>query len=140
MGIGNVEQKLDDAVQTAQDYSLVVNDPPSHATDPDTWYNFFNRFGNVMNITIAKNNKKLCQLLLQKHILKRRIHNKKTYEQYSSMSHRLNLHEPDNNKAWYIPYMQKIGLCLDEDYYICKLIDINTQIEDACKLTYVPAR
>jgi hypothetical protein len=33
-------QKIDDAFQTAQDYSVLVEDPPKDAADPDEWYTF----------------------------------------------------------------------------------------------------
>ena len=38
---------LDEAIQTAQDYALMVTDPPEDALNPDEWYEFFSRFGLV---------------------------------------------------------------------------------------------
>jgi hypothetical protein len=29
--------------QTAQDYSIIVQDPDGHETDPDAWRDFFNK-------------------------------------------------------------------------------------------------
>lgn len=60
-------EQLDEAVQTLQDYSVVVNNPPPDAINPDDWRDFFSRFGTVRLITVAKNNMPLCRLLLRKH-------------------------------------------------------------------------
>eukprot|EP01041_Mallomonas_annulata_P006323 gene6323-12797_t len=37
--------RLDENIQTSQDYSVVVSDPNPDATDPDEWNRFFSRFG-----------------------------------------------------------------------------------------------
>jgi hypothetical protein len=42
-----VKNRLDEAIQTTQDYSIVVNDPDPDAADPDEWMQFFSRFGEV---------------------------------------------------------------------------------------------
>ena len=44
---GEAIRQLDEASQTAQDYSIMVMDPDPDATDPDEWREFFNRFGHV---------------------------------------------------------------------------------------------
>jgi hypothetical protein len=73
MFVENVEDKLDEAIQTAQDYSVVVNDPTPDALDPDEYKDFFNRFGRVRNVTITKKNAVLLHLLLQKKLVLRNI-------------------------------------------------------------------
>ena len=37
-----------------EDYALVVENPPEDASDPDEWKNYFEQFGEVAAITIAK--------------------------------------------------------------------------------------
>ena len=61
MALGKIPEKelleqLDEAVQTLQDYSIVVNNPPANANNPDEWKEFFSRFGTVRLVTIAKRN------------------------------------------------------------------------------------
>ena len=48
--------KLDESQQTAQDYSVVVEDPDEDAVDPNEWYSYFSQFGEVAAITVAINN------------------------------------------------------------------------------------
>lgn len=65
-------EQLDEAVQTLQDYSLDVRNPPEDADNPDEWFEFFSRFGNVRLITVCRANGDLCNLLLDKHLLLRK--------------------------------------------------------------------
>jgi hypothetical protein len=62
-----IVEELDEAVQTAQDYSIVVNDPNKDADNPDEWYEFFSRFGKVRYVTITRKNSALTALVAQKH-------------------------------------------------------------------------
>jgi hypothetical protein len=50
------KKELDEAIQTLQDYSLMVNDPPLDADDPDEWYQYFSRFGTVRYISVIRDN------------------------------------------------------------------------------------
>lgn len=65
--------QLDEAVQTLQDYSVVVNNPPRDASDSDEWQDFFSRFGTVRLVTIAKDNARLVDNLVQKQILLQKL-------------------------------------------------------------------
>lgn len=42
--------RLDEAIQTAQDYSLVVMNPPEGAFDIDEWKQFFQNYGDVVYV------------------------------------------------------------------------------------------
>jgi hypothetical protein len=43
--------KLDEAEQTAQDYSVIIRDPNSEMVDPDEWKNWFeDRFGDDFGV------------------------------------------------------------------------------------------
>lgn len=44
---GKLSEELDEAIQTAQDYSVIVDNPPPDALDIDEWYSFFCKFGKV---------------------------------------------------------------------------------------------
>ena len=62
-----VEEEMDEAIQTAKDYSVVCNDPPSKADDPDEWHRYFSRYGQVRYITIVRNNHKLLEAVVRLH-------------------------------------------------------------------------
>ena len=66
-------EELDEAIQTAQDYSIVVNDPNPDADNPDEWYEFFSRFGKVRYVTITRKNSELTDLIASKHSLTKKI-------------------------------------------------------------------
>ncbi len=63
----------DEAVQTAQDYSLLVVDPNPDSSDPDEWYKFFSRFGSVKYVTITIKNSKLKDMLKKKHSILKQL-------------------------------------------------------------------
>jgi hypothetical protein len=64
-----MKKKLDECVQTAQYYSVVVNDPSEDADNLYEWFNFFSRFGTVKYVTILKKNKNALNLIHEKHIV-----------------------------------------------------------------------
>jgi hypothetical protein len=68
-----VEETLDKAIQSSQDYSIVVKDPDPDAVDPDEWYKFFSRFGVVRYVTVTRKNAELGQMLLKRHMISSRI-------------------------------------------------------------------
>lgn len=69
-----IVEELDEAVQTAQDYSVVVNDPDADADSPDEWFEFFSRFGKVRYVTITRKNSTLTALIAQKHHALKKLH------------------------------------------------------------------
>lgn len=62
-------EELDESVQTAQDYAIVVQDPPADAVDPQEWAEFFGRFGQVRYVTITRKNDEITAVLLAKYEL-----------------------------------------------------------------------
>lgn len=66
-------EELDEAVQTASDYSVQVTDPPKDADDPDEWYEYFSRFGQVRYITVFRNNEVMTTAMLHLHLIERKI-------------------------------------------------------------------
>jgi hypothetical protein len=57
---------VDESIQTAQDYSLIVEDPDKDANDPYEWSNYFKKFGEVDYVSIALSNRPLLQLLAER--------------------------------------------------------------------------
>lgn len=49
-------EDLDEGMQTASDYTVVVQDPPAMSTDPDDWYDFFKQFGQVALVSVVFDN------------------------------------------------------------------------------------
>lgn len=71
-----MEVKYDEDEQTAQDYSIVVENPPEDATDPEEWRRFFyeNFEGaHVTAITIAVDNDLLVKSLVERREVLRKI-------------------------------------------------------------------
>jgi hypothetical protein len=61
---------IDEGAQTAQDYSIIVQDPDADAHNPDEWEQFFSQFGEVASVTVALGN---GQLLTE--LANQRLHN-----------------------------------------------------------------
>jgi hypothetical protein len=70
-----MEQVYDEDEQTAQDYSIVVKNPPGDATDPQEWHDWVRDAfgGHVTACTIAVNNDLLVRALVQRRELLRQI-------------------------------------------------------------------
>jgi len=69
----NISASLDESLQTAQDYSVIVDDPTPEDGDPDEWANFFGQFGHVTFVTVARANGPLIKLLAERRAVMREI-------------------------------------------------------------------
>jgi len=58
-------RRLDEAVQTPQDYTLTVLDPDGDADDPREWREFFQTYGRVRCVTVARSNGRLLDALTE---------------------------------------------------------------------------
>ena len=70
------EVQFDEDEQTAQDYSIVIKNPTSDATNPDEWKSFFeNKFANthVTCCTVAKDNHALVKALVRRREILQKI-------------------------------------------------------------------
>ncbi|CAM9237274.1 unnamed protein product, partial [Ectocarpus fasciculatus] len=54
-------RRIDEQQLTTKDYSVVVRNPPEHITDPDVYHRHFSQFGEVVFVTIVKNNGELVR-------------------------------------------------------------------------------
>jgi hypothetical protein len=61
-------EEMDEALQSAQDYTVVCEHPPADAVDTEEWYQFFSQFGEVASITIAVDNHELLDCLVQRRV------------------------------------------------------------------------
>ena len=74
--LSSMEVRFDEDEQTAQDYSIVVRNPPDSATDPETWRSFFmeNFAGtHVTCCTVAVDNDDLVHALVKRRELLKAI-------------------------------------------------------------------
>jgi len=65
--------ELDESLQTAQDYSVMVDDPGPEDDDPQLWNDFFGQFGHVSFVTIAKDNGPLLKAMANRRAIMREI-------------------------------------------------------------------
>jgi len=68
-----VSNKLDESIQTARDYSILVDDPGPNDTDPEEWRTFFSQFGHVTFVTVALDNGPLIKALVNRRAVMREI-------------------------------------------------------------------
>jgi hypothetical protein len=61
-------EEMDEALQSAQDYTVVCMHPPADAIDTEEWYQFFSQFGEVASITIAVDNSEMLDCLVQRRV------------------------------------------------------------------------
>ena len=62
------ELQYDEQILTAQDFSLVVYNPPLDATDAKEWREFFEQFGVVVYVTVALDNETLVDALVKRRV------------------------------------------------------------------------
>lgn len=68
-----ITEDLDESVQTAQDYSIEVKDPPADADNPDEWQAHFSRSGIVRYVTILRKNQSLLDAVRKYHKYERKV-------------------------------------------------------------------
>lgn len=71
-----MEVIFDEDEQTAQDYTILVKNPPSNATDPEEWRNFFlNNLGatHVVAVTVAVDNDELVKKIVERRECMKRL-------------------------------------------------------------------
>jgi hypothetical protein len=139
--VGKIQDKAieeaDEAEQTAQDYSIIVNDPDADATDPDEWQKFFSQFGHVSYVTVAINNGELLKALAARRLLCRKI----AFET-ATPSERAHEFDPNENDELFdgLTDMKKklasVGLYNPLAQLRKSLLTLDIKIEELCKETY----
>ena len=74
-------ESIDAGEPTAQDYSIVVRDPPSDAIDPEEWRTYFSTYGHVTYVSIGLDNGDLLLLLAKKRSVLMELHKEEDLEQ-----------------------------------------------------------
>jgi hypothetical protein len=123
------EEAMDEAVQTAQDYSIVIHDPPPDATNCDEWKDFFMQFGAVAAVTVAIDNSKLLKALGKERSLRRGARRDQVdLKSHDAETKSDQLDQDEVVKAPETPAEAKSGGCLsvlagtgDRAYYLAQL-------------------
>jgi len=121
------DQEIDDAFQTAQDYSILVEDPPPDATDPDEWHQYFLQFGPVALVTVALDNGDLVRALADHANTKRQMENEVGGQQVKlERSRVLVLFDGLPHRVRY--YLQSAGFGRDIHYWLLQLSILDAEI------------
>jgi hypothetical protein len=156
LGLGYWQNKeaeaLDLAEQTAQDYSVIIEDPNPEAVDPDEWKDFFEeRFGPVFMVTVCLNNGKLLNLFKQKRAIENEMALEAIEEEkYAKAKRRASsvdegflaqLQMNQSAKSYFKQFMELIGLDPTLEYFTMQLLKTNMNISklkhsqyQACKV------
>eukprot|EP01031_Cornospumella_fuschlensis_P027375 gene27375-33065_t len=108
----HITEELDESVQTAQDYSIEVKDPPADADNPDEWQAHFSRFGIVRYVTILRKNQSLLNAVRKYYKYERKVAAIRDTHPSTSML----------------------------DYYATKLQRYEKKLEDKCRRSYPVCR
>jgi len=112
-------EELDEAEQTAQDYSVIVEDPNPEVINPDEWKKFFEQHGAVFMVTVCLNNGKMLKLFKEKRRLEYQMHLEAIEEaKFSKAKRRASLNEPgfldslrmnQSSKSYFKQAMELLG-------------------------------
>uniref|UniRef100_A0A7S1XQ05 CSC1/OSCA1-like cytosolic domain-containing protein n=1 Tax=Phaeomonas parva TaxID=124430 RepID=A0A7S1XQ05_9STRA len=115
--------ELDEAEQTAQDYSIRVEDPSPDAVDPDLWKDFFGDFGQVRFITVTRRNGQLLELLAERRFIRKQLEFKQKEIEKLEASH-----TTFRTKQGWRGMLQKVGIGCDFPYWALRMQEINEKI------------
>lgn len=156
LGLGYIQNKeaeaLDLAEQTAQDYSVIIEDPNPECVDPDEWKDFFEeRFGGVFMVTVCLDNGPLLNLFKQKRAIEHEMALEAIEEEkYAKAKRRASsvdegflaqLQMNQSAKSYFKQFMELIGLDPTLEYFTMQLLKTNMAISklkhtkyNACKV------
>eukprot|EP00612_Vaucheria_litorea_P004378 CAMPEP_0171462724 /NCGR_PEP_ID=MMETSP0945-20130129/6640_1 /TAXON_ID=109269 /ORGANISM="Vaucheria litorea, Strain CCMP2940" /LENGTH=804 /DNA_ID=CAMNT_0011989293 /DNA_START=60 /DNA_END=2474 /DNA_ORIENTATION=- len=132
-------EKIDMSAQTAQDYSIVVEDPDDDATDPDEWRDFFSDFGHVVYVTVAINNEELLKILSEKRICMYNIEIEaggRNDEYYRALDTDNEMKRIKELNLWQRFAQNYLGASTDMVYWHQKLAEIHKKVEKLKNLKY----
>ena len=148
------ETLFDIGKQTSTDYSVVVQNPPPDAYDPDKWREFFSQFAEkqVSCVTVALNNDQLLRKLLTRRVFRRNLR--------AQLHKNINIDDEDEvrvaiaqihkeqeleSKGFLALACDCFGICqilhlfnlfLPPETLVDKLVKITSEIEELEKLRY----
>mmetsp|Transcript_27370 Transcript_27370/g.65782 ORF Transcript_27370/g.65782 Transcript_27370/m.65782 type:complete len:1071 (-) Transcript_27370:1369-4581(-) len=137
------EVKFDEDEQTAQDYSIVVKNPPPDATDPEEWKAFFDaNFGHGVHVTcctVARDNYLLVRALVRRREILQRLKWKLPPGTLLDVPSLIAIVEDferrrslfDSVKSWVIPNVPEL---------LKQLMSVNAQVKKMASLDYPATR
>lgn len=128
---GRHTRRIDEAVQTAKDYSIMVLDPEPGDTRPAKWRDFFQRrFGHVTYVTVAVKSGKLMRLLSERFAIVEKIRYEaagKEEEDIAKDSTAVMSRERWP-APWYKRLLMKAGIGGDIVYLHEQLVNVDAQV------------
>jgi len=134
---------FDEDEQTAQDYSLIVNNPPTDAYDPEEWKRFFSQFDNahVTSCTICVDNDTLIKCLAERRDRYKEIQMlvpPDTILDDTNLSLLVEEHKSKRNviSKFVAFFLHPLGLCLDLPALYAKVVILNATILGQLQITF----
>ena len=87
--------QLDKDHLTPSDYSVRVDNPPRNVSNPDEYYNFFSKFGDVVLVTIAYNNGQLIESMANKKLYESQTSAQRRYKDLAHQLHKRYVDQED---------------------------------------------
>ena len=141
--VEKMEVQFDEDEQTAQDYSLIVNNPPKDAIYPEEWKLFFDRIseGHVTVCTVALDNDVLVKALVERRAILEQI--KRQLEPGTSLDE-ANLSrlsacvERDRTSIYnvFATVLHPFGLMRDVAYHYNEIVRLTSKIRGLSQIKY----
>jgi len=129
-------EELDEAEQTAQDYSVIIEDPNPECVDPDEWKAFFEeRFGPVFMVCVCLDNGELVKLFKQKRFIENEMMLEAIEaERYAKAKRASQMNQ--SAKSYFKQFMELVGLDPTLESYTMQLLKTNMAISKHKHKTY----
>ncbi|CAM9629055.1 unnamed protein product [Scytosiphon promiscuus] len=150
----NTVAAIDTAQQTPQDYSVCIHSPPRAAGgeegtdmyDPDTYHRKFEKYGEIVFITVCLANGNLMKTVAKKRVLEHKADALKAQEKMAasklgSAADGVNSKTTADLKGWQAWLQKKLGLFATKDYLDAALEETGDDIKNlATSQQYEPKR
>jgi len=138
-----MEVEFDEDEQTAQDYSIIVENPPKNAIDPEEWKEFFETVtgGHVTICTVGVDNDLLLATLIQRRLTIDKIK--------ESLPVNTTLHHNDLAKLaaqtfqertlfyrLFVTWLHPFGIALDLSELFNNFVQLTSKIRGLCQIKY----
>jgi len=120
-----VATELDEAEQTAQDYTVRIEDPSPDATDPDVWRDFFEKklgLGQVRAVTVSRKNGTLIELLADRRRIRQQL--EFHFDEKEKYTEGDTIRPAGGLKG----FLQGLGVGCDFSYWALKMHEVNMAI------------
>lgn len=131
------EVKFDEDEQTAQDYSILIRDPPEDANDPEEWRSFFKKNfdgAKVIACTCAVENDLLVKALVQRREIIRTIHDLQPGKSMEMLEIAKNAAEIQRGRKLHQRLLAKVVPGIPELYE--QLVCLKGRVEGLAQLNY----